>query len=309
MLQYLIILLDDTSTSFCHYDNKKESKRLISVDTLERGIIFAMKENLNIQFVYPEYQLPKEYNNVIETIDHTKIKPLAQADGSDIMVMESIQKLTNDYACIVLKTNLNNLSTHRETLFEMFGRVKRLNIVLSDIIHFKDVDFSLYKSLLDDLSDCLVKYYIKGHNVQLNLLTDRTLLNKMNNCNAGDKCITLAPNGRFYICPAYYYEADSDNIGDLDIGISIKNKQLYQLDHAPLCRRCDAFQCKRCIWMNSKTTLDVNIPSHEQCVVAHLERNASRILLQKMKKKGIDTRNTNNITKINYLDPFDIIKL
>ena len=84
----------------------------------------------------------------------------------------------------------------------------------------------------------------------------------------------------------------------------IKNKQLYRLDHAPICRHCDAWQCKRCIWLNRKTTLEVNTPSHEQCVVAHLERNASRELLENIRKHGMFLPET-EIKEIDYLDPFD----
>ena len=73
MLQYLIILLDDTSTSYCHYENPAKKAGLIPLDILKSGILFAMKENLMIQFVYPDYELPSEYKETIETIDHSKI--------------------------------------------------------------------------------------------------------------------------------------------------------------------------------------------------------------------------------------------
>ena len=69
MLQYLVILLDDSSTSFCHYDNKDEHN-LISIEDLREAIFFGMKENLMIQFVYPDYPLPKDYLDTIESIDH-----------------------------------------------------------------------------------------------------------------------------------------------------------------------------------------------------------------------------------------------
>lgn len=67
MIQYIVILLDDTSVSFCHYCNKKQSNHLIPIETLKVGILYAMKENLNIQFVYPDYDLPKEYQTVIDS--------------------------------------------------------------------------------------------------------------------------------------------------------------------------------------------------------------------------------------------------
>ena len=69
----MIIQLDDTSTSYCHYENPKRKENLIGLDTLKSGILFAMKENLMIQFVYPDYELPQEYKDAIETIDHSKI--------------------------------------------------------------------------------------------------------------------------------------------------------------------------------------------------------------------------------------------
>lgn len=47
MTQYIIILLDDTSVSFCHYGNGKKERNLMSLETLKAAIIYAMKENLN----------------------------------------------------------------------------------------------------------------------------------------------------------------------------------------------------------------------------------------------------------------------
>ena len=70
MLQYLIIQLDDTSVSYCHYENSKEHSKLIGLEDLKSAILFAMKENLMIQFLYPNYELPQEYKEVIHSIDH-----------------------------------------------------------------------------------------------------------------------------------------------------------------------------------------------------------------------------------------------
>ena len=89
MLTHLIILLDDTSTSYCHYKVTKEQRNLIALDNLKAGIIYAMKENLNIQFVYPSYDLPVDYQVAIESIDHIKIMPISQAKDGDIVVLDS----------------------------------------------------------------------------------------------------------------------------------------------------------------------------------------------------------------------------
>lgn len=96
MLQYLIVLLDEQSTSFCSYapspsSNGNGSHHAIPLETLHKGIRFAMMENLMIQFVYPDYELPQEYKDEIETIDHSKIvsslcEDKSLADEADVVV-------------------------------------------------------------------------------------------------------------------------------------------------------------------------------------------------------------------------------
>ena len=52
MLKYAIILLDDESVSFCSYESL-ESGHSMPLETLSSSVLWAMKENLEIQFVYP----------------------------------------------------------------------------------------------------------------------------------------------------------------------------------------------------------------------------------------------------------------
>ena len=301
MLQYLIILLDDTSTSFCHYENLKSERRRMPIEALKLGIRFGMMENLMIQFVYPDYELPAEYAEVIESIDHSKIKPTKE--DADVWVVESVKGVKADVP-VVWRTDKQTLFGSDDVV-KTLENVPRLNVVLTDIETFTDEDFTAYKASLERLSGKIEQMYVEGKSPQLNLLTDRMMLSQMNNCGAGDTNITLAPNGKFYVCPAFYYEDEDDSIGDLEHGLDIKNKQLYKIEYAPICCHCDAFQCKRCIWLNRKTTLEVNTPSHEQCVVAHLERNASRELMQNIRKHGTFLPEQGEIKEIDYLDPFD----
>ena len=326
MLQYLIILLSDRSTSFCHYSPGSSPKgegsgTPIPLDTLRRGIRFAMRENLMIQFVYPEEELPREILDEIETIDHSKIRPLeGREKDADVLVLNGWETLASD--CKSEATGFDVplvLRTEKEELFERYGELKpvlsrtpRLNVVITDVETFTDEDFGKYKAVLSELSAAVEQLYADGKSPQLNLLTDRMMLREMNNCGAGDTTLTLAPNGKFYVCPAFYYDDEADSVGDINApdfrsaeDLDIRNRQLYKLDHAPICRHCDAWQCKRCVWLNRKTTLEVNTPSHEQCVVAHLERNASRELLQGIRKHGTFLPEQEEIKELDYLDPFD----
>ena len=320
MIQYLVILLDDTSVSFCHYACGKKERRLMPLDVLKKGIVYAIKENLNIQFVYPDYELPSEYLEAIDSIDHVDIKPAVTEGNTDVVVFNGIEDIKGfdfvDNVSYVLRTDKYSLFCNADMIVGVLGKLKRFNIVITDVETFGENDFNAYSTLLEKLTAEVEKLYVEGGSVQLNLLTDRMMLNKMNNCGAGDTTVTLAPDGRFYVCPAFYLNDESDVIGKLGFsigsldngGLDIKNPQLYRIDHAPLCRNCDAYQCRRCIWLNRKTTFEVNTPSHEQCVVAHLERNASRNLLSAIRKHGTFLPEMGDIKEINYLDPFDVRK-
>lgn len=321
MIQYIVILLDDTSVSFCHYQNDKQERHLMPLETLKTAVVYALKENLNIQFVYPDYPLPKNYEDLIESTDHIKIKPANMSDGADVVVFNSIAEAKCfagyilDDVSYVIRTERCKLFKEMSDIVPLLSKVKRLNVMITDVDDFDDDDFKPYSNVLQVLAENIERLYVRGSVVQLNLLTDRMMLNKMNNCGAGDTSITLAPDGKFYVCPAFYVMNEEDGIGSLNIsvgdlknGLSIKNPQLYKLDHAPLCRHCDAYQCKRCVWLNRKMTYEVNTPSHEQCVVAHLERNASRELLNSIRSYGTFLPDYEAIKAITYLDPFDVRK-
>lgn len=310
-LQYLVILLDDTSVAYCHADNPLKEHNLMPIETLRKAILFGMKQNLMIQYVYPDYELPEEYNEVIESIDHVKI-------GRDVKVFNEVPtKLESDN--VVIRLKIADFISKQYDIAALLPQAKRLNICLTDIESFKDEQQGEYEKALNTLNSVLLNLYKEQKQPQLNILTDRLQLTEMHNCEAGIGNITVAPNGKFYLCPAFYYDERmgisnrmnhvtkdaTRSVGDLDNGLNIPNKQLLQLDHAPLCRICDAYHCNRCIWLNQKLTWDNNTPSHQQCVISHLERNASRQLLADIRKIG-EFLPELDIKEIDYLDPFDV---
>ena len=334
MLQYLVILMDDTSVAYCHADNPLKERHLMPIETLKKGILFGMKQNLMIQYVFPNYALPEEYASVIESIDNVKIYPMGckpvtgiSDDGeTDVIVANSVSEL--DIATIfktkmatVIRLTFSEMLKQKDAIAKLFASGARINLCITDVEQFTDEQIEAYQKVLNEWNATLLELYKQGQSPQFNLLTDRMQLEKMHNCEAGVSNITLAPNGKFYLCPAFYYDermqvknqlnhhkpTSDHSVGDLEKGLDIPNQQLLQLDHAPLCRNCDAYQCRRCIWLNRKLTWDNNTPSHQQCVMAHIERNASRDLLNDIRKVGEFMPNI-DIKEINYLDPFEVRK-
>lgn len=310
MLKYLIIQTCDSATSFCHYDNVVSDDKLIDLDTLKQALLWSMKENLNVQFVLPDIRLPKEYEHAIDTIDSAKIasSKSVYTDDADIVVFNSWTDF-KDYTLkkgvtYVIRTSFSDLQSNKRLLSEALPNVDRVNVVLTDAAIMTDVLNESYSEFLDTIAESVRKEYEAEHLVQLNILTDRLMLNGMNNCNAGWESITLAPNGNFYVCPAFYFDEEAEPVGSIAEGPKVKNQQLYQLDHAPICRNCDAWHCRRCVWLNKRLTLEVNTPSHEQCVTSHLERNASARLLATLKKNNVVSSEI-ILTEEPILDPIE----
>ncbi len=308
MLKYLIIILDDSSVPFCHYQPFKE-KKLISEEDLQQAVKFAMIHNLNVQFVWPDYELPEVYKRIISSIDHTNIVPIAlstNADiNADIIVVDQTGFSLGSEGVIVARIDLHKLIDSPETLLPLLQKAERVNIVITDPENFKEIYTEAYRKALKYISDEVFNQLKDGHNLQVNLITDRMVLTGMNNCNAGMETLTVAPDGNFHICPAFYF-GGSKSLGSVENEPNITNPQLYRIDHSPICRECDAWHCRRCVWLNKNATLEVNTPGHEQCVMAHLEREAARQLNERI-RQATGNAQGEEIPKLDYLDPFDIV--
>lgn len=310
MLKYLILPLATDAVSFCHYEQRPGKSEFITEDTLREALFWAMKENLAVQFIYPRQSVPYTIKALVDTVDHADIVP---DDCEDKEVVENANVVVFDGwhtvagypyragQAYVLRTPFADLTSHTDDLTKMLGHADRVSVVVTDV---KSFDETAYREFLDSMVPVVTEQYRTDHAVQFNLLTDRMMLTGMNNCNAGHETLTLAPDGRFYICPAFYAE-DGEPVDTLAAGPEIKNPQLYRLDHAPICRTCDAWQCRRCVWLNRQLTREVNTPGREQCVMAHLERNAAAKLLAELRKFDANFMPDTELTPTDCLDPFD----
>ncbi|MBD5280883.1 MAG: CXXX repeat peptide maturase [Bacteroides sp.] len=307
-MKYLIIQLCDTSVSFCHYSTDGFSKHLISFDNLKNGLLWAIKEGLEIQVLYPDYSLPEEYDNLIKSVRHIAIHS-GNSDKDDVVILSGWDSLSSSEVCyekpVVLRSTIADFFSNYTLLFSAISKFPRLNIIFVDINNFKDEYIGEYEKCLMELAERIFALYVQGNYVQFNLLTDRLMLTEMNNCNAGVDCITLSPDGNFYVCPAFYLDKSS-NIGSPTRGLTIPNRQLYKLPYAPICRECDAYHCHRCVWLNQRFTYEVNTPGHEQCVMAHVERKVARELLVNL-RKVYEFMPEVSIPALDYLDPFNKI--
>lgn len=311
MLKYAVILLSDESISYCSYENSRSSS-IISAEVLDLSVLWAIKENLEIQFVFPNHPLSQDLLEIIESVSHTNIMGINNpyVSKADIIIIDGLVELGYVQwakpVSYILRLDSRELEQAIDIITTSTVVPNRINFVIKDRISFDKENIVQYEESLNRLAIFMVEKAMATNKLmQCNLLTDRLFLDSMNNCEAGYESITIAPNGCFYICPAFYY-AHEDCCGDIKSGISILNKQLYRLDHAPICMHCDAYQCMRCIWMNIKSTLEVNTPSQGQCYSAHIERRVSRSILKSLRENGLFIDGVvPDIPSLDYIDPFD----
>ena len=304
--QYLTILLDDSAISFCSYQSNVTS-RLIDIADLKKGVSYAKQNGLHLQLVYPNYDLPSDYLDVVSAVEHIAIHSYESASSNaDIVVLTrdaDVNPLVREDAVYIVNINKVQLDSLFNIVEKIYKQTQRINIVLNDIENFSEPEFRIYQQELEKIRRLVFITDEGVLNCQINVLTDILLLEKMNNCSAGQESITLAPNGKLYICPAFYYLNESYACGNLK-NYEIKNAQLLDLDHAPICSICDTFHCKRCLYKNLVQTLEINTPSYEQCYISHIEREQSRLLGLSLPKDG----RFKHIGEIDYMDPFEKIK-
>ena len=303
-MKYLIIQLSDASVSLCNY-TASENDNLISLDDLKKGLIWGVKNGLSIQIVFPNFELPKSYLSLLTRFEHVNICSTKQSVENGILVIDDIDEFLSIHSVevpVILHLTISEFLKRQKDIAENLYKFIRLNIIFTDIQNFSDELSEEYERALAMLSDKIFELYVREQPVQLNLITDGTMLTRMNNCNAGVDSITLAPDGNFYICPAFYLSSSS-NCGSPEENVNIPNNHLYTLSFAPICRECDAFHCKRCIYQNKFFTYEINTPGHKQCTMSHIERNVSRILLEKIRDFGEYAPNV-SIPPLEYNDPF-----
>ena len=272
-IKHLIIYIDGSDVPYCipgKISNEPNNLRM-SQDMIEHAINFAKKNNLK----------PLFYHNgcLSDVIDSSSIdKPIVSVNVVDIKSFSEYQVSSSVVNLLIDRDNISSIFSAFNYLLSK--NVSRINFILTDLNFWLDEHLSLY-------SEQLIKVAadIKSKNlpVTVNALHDVTVSERIYyGCDAGVNSYTLAPNGKLYICPSFYFEdAEKYSIGDLDNGFTFKYGESLRNSKFPECNGCKNYQCKRCLYLNKVMTNEYSISPDIQCKVSELEAKISKRFFEK----------------------------
>lgn len=314
---YLLVLLERGAVPFCLYENpyyfSSAKPDWIEPALLDAIVRHAEDTGTALMVVHGRHRPPRKLRTILERVVHAQIVPFTghgDRDGA-IVVLESEERehftdLSEDWTrSLILRVERRDLAVCSDMFEALIGRFGRLVLHPRGIEYFDADDLQVYAGELDRIGQKIRRLYEAGRQVEVNVLTDRIMLSEMRNCDAGVSHFTIAPDGGCYVCPGdIAFENGPIGRFSPDQGLALQPPAHLDLSHAPLCMRCDAFHCKRCVHLNGRLTGEVNVPSRQQCLVAHVEREASRRLVESLATME-PFRRVRRIPELDYTDPLD----
>lgn len=307
----MYFIMADDASEHCNYNSKKESNIVMDKEIAKKGLEFCEK-----YFFKPVILNSKKGDRILNLDELSTLSRLEIVDqgielpyrNNDSFIVVEANNIDSFEGSKIVLLNIHNSDVKRlaEIVEKLIPKCTRINIIFKfDIIN---IDMNLYRNELEKIEKILFDYLSKKIFKEINVITDRLFLEDMNNCDCGENNFALAPNGKIYVCPAYYYEDENQFVGDLENGITdLDLLQTFSYDNSPVCKRCDAYQCNRCVFENKHITGEHNIPSSNQCIKSHIERNVSMNLQKKLEKQKIEFGFGKSILEVKYLDPIEII--
>ena len=291
VIRYVKILISDDITPHCSYMNTKESSEKMSKETLAEGLMYCHTNNLLPIFLGKmQHNLVKEKNVFYEIIDLDK----ENKNGCNLedFNTDTIEILKPGYECnkgrvanyIIRKENTGQICHDLSKFFQVKSRI---NLFIEDLSTWSEADVESYKYALLETRHMIIEFWAAGKKVHLNVLNEMLNSKVHGDCGAGVSTVTLAPNGKFYICPGFYFANEYDDIGDLKNGIAESKLRLCQRKYSPQCRECEIKSCNRCLLTNKIKTREINIPNEIQCKMQIAACEASVAFRDDLIKRGL----------------------
>jgi len=303
--KYLNILLENDAVSFCQYKNHNSIKHQVMPDDMvDWAVQYCFDNHIVPIFVGTDSWKYSDFGLAITTSEYLSKNKARILLRSDIKKTSIIKE---DSVVLVLnKTDIGHLYDILRAFFARLHDNANISVFFDDLYDFTQEDLVVYKKQLVLISDILFDLWTHDRCINLNLLTHLFYEYAPCECNAGIQNFTLAPDGYFYLCPAFYYDEEMRlkyRIGDTNGGISNLYQSLCDQNKNTGCRQCASHNCLKCLYLNKKWTGEFCVPPEISCIKSNIERIQSSKLYNQLKQHiNFDNRFRRKIDDSAYFD-------
>lgn len=258
--KYLYFIINENCTPICHYRSQTLGLSM-SKDVLEKGLYFAEQEHMIPVFVGNPYALldqvrKKKLHIIISDSFDNEIIDNPICEFIPVYNEENIKNPVYSNTCIlpIDRQHLKDMSDYLAMINEY---VLRINLKFMDVGEWAQSDLDLYREQLNILDESLCK--------KLSVFAQTE--SRENSCRAGVSEFTLAPNGKLYYCPGYYYLCPDNSICTVDNIQQINTviTTLYDHTKSHKCSACKNTHCEQCTLLNYIANGFANLPSESFC--------------------------------------------
>ncbi|QEN04144.1 radical SAM peptide maturase, CXXX-repeat target family [Thiospirochaeta perfilievii] len=300
--KHLYIMLSNNVIEHCSYSSDDVLTRSIDPEILIEAFEFAKNNNFCPIILSPKTGVSNELQPILAQNLFYEISNEGKESNKIIVLSNETE---NEYQNTIIHLDKSNIVGLGTKIIDLLQVSTRVNIIVKDFSTMNNQDFILYENELLSVVPFLSSQFNNRRFLkEVNVITDRLMINNMSNCKAGDKSLTVSPEGNIFPCAAFYFDNAIGIMGNVKTGLTDNNLDRYKLHSSSLCENCTAYHCKRCIYDNIKNTSEITVPTQEQCELSYREMNVSRILKENIDNKFID----NKLSEIKFndsLDPLD----
>lgn len=303
--KFMYIILNSHMTSFCNYQNKRITDNLEVIDekTLQRILDFCDKKNFSPIFLGNAPSKFKPYGYTI-TDDYSDN---CQSFSTGFVVTHDTIR-TFPSSNIILSVDIFTLQYLAEDFFGIVKTSKQIpniSIVATDLQKWTKMHLEIYKAHLEKISNIIFDEWMNGNKLECNAITHIFHYSEHKICSAGSYSLTIAPDKKFYICPAFYFEKSNVDceIGTLDSGINNPYYDFCKIEKSKLCSLCDANHCTKCAFVSKVRTEEFCVPAEILCLKNNMEREISKTFYDRIVQTGRNFNITNPLKS--HLTEFD----
>jgi len=280
--KYLYIL-NDNSFEFCNINSSANIAQKLSDEIYAKAIKYC--DRYNYIPVHVGFNEQREFGYYIGNVSATYERNEMTVDVLSSKDLENTSLQTNRQISdsVIFRLMIDELENLKAACVSLFEKgVKKINIVLVEYETLSKQQLISYLGILNDLVLLIITKWKENSFVQIDVITDNLFLDKKTFCSAVNS-MTLAPDGYFYPCQAYYFHNNS-RIASIDDFEDIPRMRANSLS---MCNKCEVYSCKKCAFLNQKTTCENAVPFESHCIKANLELKASVNLLRMLEDEGI----------------------